>query len=162
MNHLFFLLVHKNMQSRQMIPETISKPGIFVFSFPEMFELCVCLGVCSLFAVVFPVLGLVCVLFTAGLTSLLASCIQVTLSVVFPVIVKGEKPGVWAVKYRSFSSSPDKVVGSLFHLLSLYLFRIMEDLLILLSFIQDFSTLKYMTAFSILFELQTHCFQPRY
>lgn len=71
-----------------MIPESISKPGIFVLSFPEEFELCVCSGICSRFAVAFPIMGLVCVSFTTSF------------AVGFPVIAKGENPEVCAVKYR--------------------------------------------------------------
>jgi len=77
-----------------------------VLSFPEVFGLCFCSGVCSTFAAVFTALGLVCVLFPV------AGCIPFPLAVVLPVIAKGENPGVCAVKYRYFSSSLNRLVGS--------------------------------------------------
>lgn len=72
-----------------------------MFSFADVFELCVFPGVCSAFAVAFPVLSLVCVSFTDGCVLFpLAGCIPVVFAVVFPVIAKEENPGVCAAKYR--------------------------------------------------------------
>ncbi len=89
------------------IPKNDSKPGVFVFSFPEFFELCVCSVVWSVFDVVHLVVELFLISFTIGCVLSTESC-TVPVVVVFPVIAKGENPGVCAVKYWYLSSSPDK------------------------------------------------------
>jgi hypothetical protein len=109
-----------------MTPEAISKLGALVHPFPDMFELCVCSGVCSVLATVLPVLVVFWVSFTVSCVLSAEGCI-VPVTVVFPVIAKGENPRVCAVKYRYFSSSLDRLVESWFHVLSLYLFRVIED-----------------------------------
>jgi len=97
----------RNTASKLTIPQTISKPGMLVFPFPEVFGLCFCSGVCSTFAVVFSVLSLVCVSFTnAGCVLVpVTGCILAPLAVILLVIVKGENPGVSTVKYTYLSSS---------------------------------------------------------
>ncbi|KKG16716.1 hypothetical protein EO98_15050 [Methanosarcina sp. 2.H.T.1A.6] len=71
----------------------------------------------------------------------------------FPVIAKGENPGVLAVKYRYLSSSLNRLVGSCSHVLLLNLFRVIEDRSIFLSCTQAFSTLKQITGFSMFFSV---------
>ena len=107
-------------------------------------------GVFSVLAAILPVFVLFWVSFTDGCVFSDEGCI-VSDAAIFPVIAKGENPGVCAVKYRYLSSSPDRLVGSWFHVLPLYLFRVIEDWSIFLDCIQDFSTLKHTTAFSIFF-----------
>src|SRR5664280_2694348 len=84
---------------------------------------------------------------------LVCNSVTASFSFALPVIAKGENPWVLAVKYRHASFSPDGLVESGFHFPSPYLLRVIEDLSIFLSCIQDFSTLKHTTAFSILFEV---------
>jgi hypothetical protein len=95
---LLYFLLYRNTARRPVIPKTASKPGIPGLCFWDGLWLSFCPGVCPVFPAVLPVLVLFWV-FTVDCVLSAEGCI-VPVPVVFPVIAKGENPGVWAVKYR--------------------------------------------------------------
>ena len=112
------------------------------FPSPEVFGLCCFSGAGSTFAAVLPFFFSILSVFDSDrivvsvseyILDPFAGCISVPVAVVLPVIAKGENPGVCAMKYRYLPSSSDRLVGNWSHFLLLYLFRVIEDWLILLS-----------------------------
>jgi len=106
------------------ISQKASKPGDFVLPLLETFGLWVYL----VFAAA--ILVLCSRPWVLGWDSV---SVTFSFATVLHVIANGENPRVCAVKYRYLSSSFERLVGSWFHVLSLYLFRVMEDLSIFLS-----------------------------